>query len=578
MQLSGRSDVVTVYKRLFGYMRPHWGIMALAILPASVYAIFNTAVPFLMKEVISQLENAAKASAHAWQLPVLIAVLFPLRAVMDFLTVYGLAWVGRSVIRDLRNELFAHYLSLPTRFFDQGSSGALISKLTYNTEQVADAISNAIVIVIRDTLTIILLIAAMLKMSPRLTLLILVVGPSVGFVIGRMSKAFRRYSTRIQTSMGDVTKITEESVHGQRIVKVFGGQEHEKQQFAEVNQRNFRFNVRLVAVQAAGDNLTAYVVVLGVAAVMYLSFADLNAPSFIGFVTAMAMVLTPLKRLINVNAVVQRGVTAAAGLFEIIDEPGERDTGTAEIARARGDVEYREVAFAYAPDKPPALRGVSLKLKPGTTVALVVKSGSGKSTIASLLPRFYEPDSGAVLLDGRDIREYPLRDLRRQLSLVSQDVVLFDDSIAGNIAYGVLESSPRAAIEAAAEAAYVAEFASELPQGLETRVGERGVMLSGGQRQRIAIARALLKDAPVLILDEATSALDTESERRVQAALARLMQGRTTLVIAHRLSTIEKADLIIVMREGTIVEQGTHAELIARGGYYSTLHRMQFTG
>src|SRR6185369_3943313 len=578
MQLSGRSDVVTVYKRLFAYMRPHWVIMALAILPASVYAIFNTAVPFLMREVISELGDAAKASAHAWELPVLIAVLFPLRAAMDFLTVYGLAWVGRSVIGDLRNELFAHYLSLPTRFFDQGSSGALISKLTYNTEQVADGISNAVVIVIRDTLTIILLIAAMLKMSPRLTLLILVVGPSVGFVIGRMSKAFRRYSSRIQTSMGDVTKITEESVHGQRIVKVFGGQEHEKQQFADVNQRNFLFNVRLVAVQAAGDNLTAYVVVLGVAAVMYLSFGDLNAPSFIGFVTAMAMVLTPLKRLINVNAVVQRGVTAAAGLFEIIDEPGETDLGKTEIGRARGDVEYREVAFAYAPDKLPALRGVSLRLKAGTTVALVGQSGSGKSTIANLLPRFYEPDSGAVLLDGRDIREYPLRDLRRQLSLVSQDVVLFDDSIAGNIAYGALESSPRAAIEAAAEAAYVAEFASELPEGLETRVGERGVMLSGGQRQRIAIARALLKDAPVLILDEATSALDTESERRVQAALARLMQGRTTLVIAHRLSTIEKADLIIVMREGTIVEQGTHAELVARGGYYSTLHRMQFAG
>ena len=440
MQLSGRSDVVAVYKRLFGYMRPHWPIMALAIIPASVYAIFNTAVPFVMKEVIARLEHAAKAAEQAWEIPVLLAVLFPLRAAMDFLTIYGLAWVGRSVIRDLRNELFNRYLSLPTRFFDQGSSGSLISRLTYNTEQVADAISNAIVIVIRDTLTIILLIAAMLKMSPKLTLLIVVVGPSVGFVIGRMSKAFRRYSTRIQTSMGDVTKITEEAVHGQRIVKVFGGQEHEKQHFADINQRNFKFNIRLVAVQAAGDNLTAYVVVLGVAAVMYLSFTDLNAPSFIGFVTAMAMVLTPLKRLINVNAVVQRGVAAAA------------------------------------------------------------------------------------------------------------------------------------------EAGYVAEFASELPEGLETRVGERGVMLSGGQRQRIAIARALLKDAPVLILDEATSALDTESERRVQAALARLMQGRTTLVIAHRLSTIEKADLIVVMREGTIVEQGTHAQLIARGGYYSTLHRMQFTG
>jgi subfamily B ATP-binding cassette protein MsbA len=578
MQLTGRSDVVAVYKRLFAYMRPHWPIMALAIVPASVYAIFNTAVPFVMKEVIARLEHAAKAAEQAWEIPVLLAVLFPLRAAMDFLTIYGLAWVGRSVIRDLRNELFNHYLSLPTRFFDQGSSGALISRLTYNTEQVADAISNAIVIVIRDTLTIILLIAAMLRMSPRMTLLILVVGPSVGFVIGRMSKAFRRYSGRIQTSMGDVTKITEEAVHGQRIVKVFGGQEHEKQHFADINQRNFRFNVRLVAVQAAGDNLTAYVVVLGVAAVMYLSFSDLNAPSFIGFVTAMAMVLTPLKRLINVNAVVQRGVAAAAGLFEILDEPSEKDTGTVAVEHARGNVEYRDVAFAYAPDKPAALRGVNLTLKAGTTVALVGQSGSGKSTIASLLPRFYEPDSGAVLLDGRDIRDYKLRDLRRQLSLVSQDVVLFDDSIAGNIAYGALEKAPHEAIEAAAEAAYVAEFASELPEGLETRVGERGVMLSGGQRQRIAIARALLKDAPVLILDEATSALDTESERRVQAALARLMQGRTTLVIAHRLSTIEKADLIVVMREGTIVEQGTHAELIARGGYYSTLHRMQFTG
>ena len=578
MQLRGRSDVVAVYKRLFAYMRPHGLIMVLAVVPASIYAVLNTTVPLVMRELIDRFEHAAEASGHAWEIPVLIAVLFPLRAVMDFLTIYGLSWVGRSVIRDLRNELFAHYLSLPTRFFDQGSAGALISRVTYNTEQVADAISNAVVIVLRDTLAIALLLVVMVKMSPRLTLLILVIGPSVAFVISRMSNAFRRYSSRIQASMGDVTKITEESLHGQRIVKVFGGQEHEKTQFSDINQRNFRFNVRLVAVQAAGDNLTTYTVLLGVAAVMWLSFSDLNAPSFIGFVTAMGMVLTPLKRLVNVNVVVQRGVTAAAGLFEILDEPSEKDTGTVEIGRARGDVEYSRVSFAYAPDKPAALRGVSLALRAGTTVALVGQSGSGKSTIASLLPRFYEPDEGAVLLDGRDIREYKLRDLRRQLGLVSQDVVLFDDSIAGNIAYGALEKSPRAAIEAAAEAAYVSEFAAELPEGLDTRVGERGVLLSGGQRQRIAIARALLKDAPVLILDEATSALDTESERRVQAALARLMQGRTTLVIAHRLSTIEKADRIIVLREGTIVEQGTHAELVARGGYYSTLHRMQFTG
>jgi subfamily B ATP-binding cassette protein MsbA len=578
MPSPAHSDVVAVYRRLLGYLRPHWLLIVLAVVPASVYALLNTTVPLVMREVMERLEHAARATEHAWEIPALIVVLFPLRSVMDFLTIYGLAWVGRSVIRDLRNELFAHYLSLPVRFHDRGSSGALISKLTYNTEQVADAISNAVVIVLRDTLAIVLLIVLMLKWSPRLTLLIGIVGPCVAFVISRMSRAFRRYSSRIQTSMGDVTKITEQSLHGQRIVKVFEGQEHERSQFADINQRNFRFNVRLVAVQAAGDNLTAYTVVIGVAAVIYLSFADLNAPSFIGFISAMAMVFAPLKRLTNVNSVVQRGIAAAAGLFEILDEPGEADTGTLSIVRARGDVEYRNVSFSYAADKLPALRDVSLTVRAGTTVALVGQSGSGKSTLVSLLPRFYEPGAGAVLLDGHDVREYSLRDLRRQLSLVSQDVVLFDESIAANIAYGALANAPRSAIEAAAEAAYVSEFAAALPQGLDTRVGERGLMLSGGQRQRIAIARALLKDAPVLILDEATSALDTESERRVQAALAKLMQGRTTLVIAHRLSTIEKADRIVVMREGAIVEQGTHAELIARGGYYSTLHRMQFAG
>jgi subfamily B ATP-binding cassette protein MsbA len=578
MQSPAHSDLVAVYRRLLGYLRPHWLIIAAAVVPASIYAAINTAVPLLMREVIQQLEQAARSSAHPWEIPVLIVVLFPLRSIMEFLTICGLAWVGRSVIRDLRGELFAHYLTLPTRFFDRGSAGVLISKLTYNTEQVADAISNAVVIVLRDTLSIAVLLGVMVKMSPRLTLLIGIIGPAIAFVISRMSRAFRRYSTRIQNSMGDVTKITEQSLHGQRIVKVFEGQEHDQNQFADVVQKNFRFNVRLVAVQAAGDALTAYTVIIGVAAVMYLSFNDLNAPSFIGFVTAMAMVLTPLKRLINVNAVVQRGVTAAAGLFEILDEPSETDTGTRPIGRARGEVEYAHVTFTYDPDKPPALRDVSLRVQAGTTVALVGQSGSGKSTLVSLLPRFYDPGAGAVLLDGRDVREYSLRDLRRQLGLVSQDIVLFDESIANNIAYGALAKSPRAAIEAAAEAAYVSEFAADLPEGLDTRVGERGVLLSGGQRQRIAIARALLKDAPVLILDEATSALDTESERRVQAALARLMQGRTTLVIAHRLSTIEKADRIVVLREGTIVEQGTHAELIARGGYYSTLHRMQFTG
>ncbi len=490
--------------------------------------------------------------------------------------VYGLAWMGRSVIRDLRTEVFGHYLALPARYFDQGSSGVLISRLTYNTEQVAEAISTAIVVALRDTIAVLFLLAMLISMSPRLTLLIGVVGPVIALVVGAMSRALRRYSSRIQHSMGDVTKLTEQSLHGHRVVKVFDGQEQERQQFKEVNARNFRLHTRLVAVQALGDGLTQYAVALGVAAVMYFSFSDLDASSFLGFITAMGMVFAPLKRLININAVVQRGIAAAASLFEILDQPGEPDTGTKTIARARGDVAYRNVSFRYDPGKDRALHDLSLDVPAGSTVALVGQSGSGKSTLVSLLPRFYDPDEGAVLLDGEDVRRYTLRDLRRQIALVSQDIVLFDDTIANNIAYGALAEHSRADIERAAEAAYVSEFAAALPQGLDTRVGERGAMLSGGQRQRIAIARALLKDAPVLILDEATSALDTESERRVQAALARLMRGRTTLVIAHRLSTVEHADRIVVMREGNIVETGTHAELLARGGYYASLYTMQF--
>jgi subfamily B ATP-binding cassette protein MsbA len=541
-----------------------------------IYALLGLLVPLLMSEWVDALKDVVLNADRAWQIPLAIVVLFPVRSAMDFLMVYGLAWMGRSVIRDLRAELFAHYLALPARYFDQGSSGVLISRLTYNTEQVAEAISTAIVIALRDTVAILALLAILIGMSPQLTLLIGLVAPVIALVVGAMSRALRRYSARIQNSMGDVTKLTEQSVHGHRVVKVFDGQEHERRQFNDVNARNFRLHVRLVAVQALGDGLTQYAVALGVAAVMFFSFSDLDEASFLGFITAMGMLLAPLKRLINVNVVVQRGIAAAASLFEILDQPGEADAGTKTIERARGEVSYRGVSFRYEEGKGRVLNDVTLHVPAGTVVALVGQSGSGKTTLATLLPRFYDPEEGAVLLDGHDVRSFKLHDLRRQIGLVSQDVVLFDDTIASNIAYGALAKHSRADVERAAEAAYVTEFAKTLPQGLDTRVGERGALLSGGQRQRIAIARALLKDAPVLILDEATSALDTESERRIQAALTELMRGRTTLVIAHRLSTVERADRIVVMRDGSIVETGTHAELIARRGYYASLYMMQF--
>jgi ATP-binding cassette, subfamily B, bacterial MsbA len=574
------SEAIGVYRRLFGYLRPHRTVIIAALFASVAYAGANGAVPLLMEAITARLQGE-EMNGGALVIPLLILLVFAVRGTMDFLSVVGLSWVGRSVIRDLRLSLFGHYLNLPVSYLDASTSGTLISRLTYNTEQVAEAISTAIVTVAKDTLTILLMIGLMIWYSAKLTLLVAVIAPIIAVLVDYMSKAFRRYGTRIQNSMGDVTRVTEQSLHGHRIVKIFDGHDYERRQFDDINRKNFRLNVRLVATRAAGDFLTHFTVALGIAAVIYLAFsdwvfADLAVADFMAFITAMAMLLPPLKRLTNINVAVQRGIAAGQSVFETLDAPAESDTGTETLGRARGDVEYRHVSFGYDTRKGQALKDISLTVPAGQTLALVGRSGSGKSTLVSLLPRFYEIDEGEILLDGTDIRRYRLADLRRQIALVSQDVVLFDDTIANNIAYGGLVAYSREEIERVAEAAYVAEFADELPDGLDTQCGERGVLLSGGQRQRIAIARALLKDAPVLILDEATSALDNESERRVQRALARLMEGRTTLVIAHRLSTIERADRIIVMHDGRIVEAGTHEELVGRDGHYAALRKMQF--
>lgn len=572
-------EVLRIYGRLLTYARPHLRVLVLAMLAMVVYAATDSGFALLMQPLLRSLEAGEAASSLL--MPLLVLGLFIGRAFAGFASNFTLGWVGRQVIRQMRGEVFAHMARLPTRYYDRTSSGMLLSKLTYNIEQVAEATSNVLTILVRDTLTILGLIAVMIYLSPSLSLFIALVGPLIAMLIRYLSKLFRRYSGRIQSSMGDVTRVAEQAISGHRVIKVFNGQDFEAAQFGGVNEHNRRQHMKLITAKSLGDSATQFLAALGVAGVVYVatiqSAVDAIDPArFVSFLTAMILLMGPLKRLTNINVALQRGIAAGETIFALLDEPAESDTGTRALTRARGALAFREVGFTYDDAKGAVLADIDLEVPAGQTLAIVGRSGSGKSTLVSLIPRFYDVDTGAVMLDGHDIRDYRLSDLRRQIALVSQDVTLFNDTIARNIAYGLADRVTREDIEQAARVAHVSEFVAGLPEGLDTLVGDRGVLLSGGQRQRIAIARAVLKDAPILILDEATSALDTESERHIQQALEVLMRGRTTLVIAHRLSTVEKADRIIVMEAGRIVESGSHAELLARGGQYAALHRMQF--
>jgi subfamily B ATP-binding cassette protein MsbA len=569
-----------LYRRLLGYVFPLWRAFAIAIVCLLIVAATEAGFAAFIKPMMDG--SFVERDPQVIQLtPFVLIGIFLVRGIASFLSNYWMAWVARKVISALRSEMFSKLLCLPVSFYDSTPSGTLLSKLIYDVEQVAHATTDVITIIIRDTFTVIGLLGWMFYLNWRLALILLIGTPLIAHIINFINRRFRRYSTRIQGSIGDVTQIAEETIEGQRVVKTFGGQHYERGRFEEANERNRLLNMKLETTNAGSVPLVQFIAAIAAAAVIYIALrevdrSELSVGSFMSFVAAMMMLLAPMKRLTKITANLQRGIAAAASIFAFIDTPAEVDEGTTPIERCEGAVSYRDVHFTYRKDKGEVLQGISFAVEPGQSIAFVGRSGSGKSTLVSLLPRFYDVSAGQILLDGRDIREFPLPALRDQIALVSQHITLFNDTIANNIAYGRLEGSSREAIAAAAEAAHAMEFIRELPEGLDTLVGENGVLLSGGQRQRLAIARALLKDAPVLILDEATSALDTESERHIQVALEELMQNRTTLVIAHRLSTIENADRIVVMERGRIVESGRHAELLQLGGQYAALYNMQF--
>lgn len=580
MNQAAPASAAAAYRRLLEYSARHWPIATLAVLGMIIDAGATAGFTWLIKPMLDDLFVHQDQSTIFW-MPIVIVIVFVLRGIATWLTDYGVARVGRGVVHRLREEVFARYLVMPAGYFDRESSGQLIARATYTVEQVAQASTDAVKVMIVDSLTVLGMLFVMLWYGARLTLALFVMAPLIAALVWFVGRRYRRISHRIQHSVGSVTGIVEEVVGGQREVKVYGGRDYEQRRFAQVNEQNRRLNLKVASTNALSTALVQIIAACALAAVVFFAtrpsmLATMTAGSFMATITAMIAMLPSLKRLTTVQAMMQRGVAAAQDLFAALDTRGETDAGTLQVERSRGDIALRQVSLRYPGAGANALHDIDLICPAGKVTALVGRSGSGKTTLANLIPRFYEPDSGSVLLDGRPLPEWSLDSLRSQIALVSQHVVLFNDSIVRNIAYGALGGASRERILAAAEAANALEFIQRLPDGLDSKVGEGGALLSGGQRQRIAIARAILKNAPILILDEATSALDTESERLIQDALARLMRERTTLVIAHRLSTIEHADHIVVLDQGRIVETGRHDELLARGGHYAALHRMQF--
>ena len=574
------SDSKTIYLRLLRHVAPYWRVFALGTVMMIVLGLTEPAFPAILEMVVRSFEEQTLGSVpmHA----ALFLGVFLVRGISSFLSVFALESVAARLVLDLRRDMFDRLMRIPASVYDNVASGTLISKVTFDVQQVTDAATRAVTVLVRDSVAVIGLLGWMLWIDWKLTLVTLTTAPVVIAIVVYFSRRLRRMAHGVQRTMGDVTHVLQESFEGHKVVKVFSGQDYETRRFTDAANRVRRFQVKFAVAAAATAPIAQMVTAIALAIILLLCARQFEAGAtaisdFVSFFTAMALLFSPIKRLTRVNALIQKGIAAAASVFAMIDVSVETDSGSVRVRRAEGRLELDSITFRYQGDGGPVLDAVSITIEPGETVALVGPSGSGKTTIAGLIPRFYDPDRGCIRLDGVNLRDLTLESLRANVALVSQDIVLFDDTVAANIAYGAAAGAPREAIVAAARAAHALEFIEAMPHGLATLIGERGVKLSGGQRQRLAIARAVLKDAPILILDEATSSLDSESERHIQEAVERLRAGRTTLVIAHRLSTIEGADRIVVMDRGRIADTGTHADLIERNGLYAGLYRFQFS-
>ena len=580
MSLNTDETTWQTFKRLWTYIRLYKSGLAVAVVALIINAVSDTYMVSLLKPLLDEGFGNAE-SDFLRVLPFIILGMMALRGLSGFVSSYCLSWVSGNVVMLMRRKIFSQFMHMPVSFFDRESTGGLLSRITYDSEQVAGATSRALVSIVREGASIIGLLTLMFWNSWQLSLVLIVVAPVVAMGIGIVSKRFRKISKGMQTTMGDVTSSAEQMLKGHKVVLSYGGQDVERKRFDHVSNQMRQQTMKLVAAQSTADPIIQMIASLALVTVLFLASVDsiraeLTPGTFTVVFSAMFGLMRPLKALTSVTSDFQRGMAASQTLFELIDLETERDTGQFEAEKVRGDVRVQDVTFTYQGKEKPALSHVSFEIPQGKTVALVGRSGSGKSTIASLLTRFYDVDSGAIYLDDHDIRDYKLKNLRTHFALVSQNVHLFNDTIANNIAYAAENEYTREQIEHAARLAHAMEFINNMPDGLDTMIGENGASLSGGQRQRVAIARALLRDAPVLILDEATSALDTESERAIQSALEELQKNKTVLVIAHRLSTIEEADEILVVDEGEIIERGHHAQLIVQDGAYAQLHRIQF--